>query len=65
MVSQELVNAVMQERARQAAEVQRIKDAQGKQGQGVAPRSGLSTKRIKRPSFLSCVTSGCRTASAS
>lgn len=64
MVPPELVHAVMQERAREAALLHRNKQAQGKQGQGAPPRSGLSAKRRRFP-FLSFVTRGFRTASVS
>lgn len=64
MVPQELVNAVMQERARDAARLHRSKQAQGKQGQVAPPRSDLSAKRGRR-SLLSFVTRGIRTASVS
>ena len=65
MVSQELVNAVMQERAREAAELGRIQEAQREQEQAATPRSGLFTQRIRRLPLLSFVTRGFRTASVS
>ncbi len=62
MFTPELVDAVMQEREREAAQLWRVAPPHE---QGAAPRSGLFLERIKRISLFSRMASVFRTASAS
>ena len=60
MLIQELSNATMQERGREAAELQRQHEAETLQRQGATPRGGLSkpSNRLRRllpPSFMARV----------
>ena len=63
MVTRELMETVMQERMREAAEFRRQHQARASQGRAATPRSGLSLGRIMRLPLLSVVTRGCHTAS--
>ena len=64
MMTQEFLNAVMQERTREAAELQRRYQARKLKGRDAAPRGGLSLPRLRRLPLPSCVARGFRTASA-
>lgn len=57
MVTQELVKAVMQERMREAAQLQLERRARTRHGEAASPRRALSLPRIRRlsiPSFVAC-----------
>ncbi len=62
MFTPELVDATMQEREREVAQLWRVARPHE---QGAAPRSGLFLERIKRTSPVSCMASVFRTASTS
>lgn len=62
MFSQELVDATMQEREREVAQLWRVARPHE---QGAVPRSGLFLERIKRTSSVSCMVSVFRTTSPS
>lgn len=64
MFMPELVEAVMQERMREAAELRRQHEARAIEEQGATPRGGLSRQRRRLP-FLAFVARGFRTASVS
>ena len=65
MLTQELFDAVTQERMREAAELQRRHKAEALQGQGAPPRGGLSLPgiRLRRLPLASFVARAFRTAS--
>ncbi len=62
MFTPELVDATMQEREREVAQLRNIAPPRE---QRAAPRSGQFLERIKRISLFSCMASVFRTASAS
>ena len=62
MFTQELVDATMQEREREVAQLWRVARPHE---QDAVPRSSLFLERIKRFSLFSCMASVFRTASAS
>ena len=62
MFTQELVDATMQEREREIAQLWRVARPHE---QGAAPRSGVFLERIKRISLFSCMAGVFRTASVS
>ncbi len=53
MTEQELVNATMQDRMREAADLRRQQEARSIKGQGAAPRVALSLQCIRRQPLLS------------
>ena len=65
MVTRELMESVMQERMREAAELRRQHQARASQERAATPRSSLSLERILRLPLLSSVTGGFHKASAS
>ncbi len=65
MVTQELLNAVMQEWVQEAVEIQRQSEALAIEEQGATPRGGLFRQRIRGLPLPSFMARGFRTASVS